>query len=55
MGIAIFSMAASSMASHGTKFPFIMLGTLDVVYAIAFSLFLLFEKKNEKNIDEKIS
>jgi hypothetical protein len=39
-------MAASSMASYGPKFPFIMLGTLDVVYAIAFSLFLLFETKN---------
>ena len=48
IGILLFSLAAGSMASHGTKFPFIMLGTLDVFYAVAFSLFLLFEKKNEK-------
>jgi hypothetical protein len=55
MGIALFSMAASGMASHGPKFPFIMVGTLDVIYAVAFSLFLLFEKKNEKIEEEKIS
>jgi len=41
------------MASHGTKFPFIMLGTLDILYAVAFSIFLLFEKKNEKISSEK--